>query len=1455
MGSSKKVTVSYWYKLIMHLGWCKGPIDALLEIRGGDRTAWKGHQTTSGDIYINKPDLYGGESAEGGIQGTFEVMMGEPDQMPSAYMASEFGDAQPGYRGRATVLLKGPKIGAGNPYPKPLFFKLERFFKGWDDNVVWYPEKVKIGLKPAASLAVYFAIDLSGSMDTITGNGQSRLTNMKTALNAALDSIRDTVVSAGGSADIMLSGFGEHPDVRESIFFRRASTANVNALKAWVSSRTARMTETDFTPGLMDAPAFFSGAPSFSTKICFFITDGIPGLSDASMTPMQIAEASRAIVDSLGGVPTYGINIDLTDTTYTAVVDNTPSDDVPVVAGGDPSALTSVLTGAMAGLFGMNPAHIIYDSITSRRENGGMEEPAVRVNDASFRAAADKLYAEGFGLCCTWHGGESAEQFQQRICNVIGGSVTQSRLDGQYYLDLLRDVANPLLLPTITDDDILDWEDEPAVPSESINQIQVKWFDPETREERITTPVQALGAIEEAGGLIADIREYYEIPVESLALRVAQRDLQSVATALRKFTFSCTRKAFDLRPGMQVRLLCPKRGFADVIAVIGDIDYGDFANDDISIVALQDVFSLPESAFVDPQEGLGPPSSTDPVNITDQTAVETPYVELVTTLSSADLNALTDESGYLMVGARRPANGTNYRLATRTAGEDYEEYGNGDWTPAASIVEGDPLEDAAPNTDFTLSDARMLDQVVLGTWALWGSEMCRVDALDVSGLTLTLGRAVGDSVPQKHEPGEVIYFIGDWYSTDSREYVDGEIVNAKLMNRTGSGQVPLEAAAELTVEMDGRQARPYPPSNVTLNGEYYPTSVIGDVELAWGERDRVLQADQLISWVDGSVGGEPGQTYSVITVDRSDMSTRYSEDNIVSPYALSPINIPHEARVELFSKRDGLDSYQRVTLDFLYGFDMGGVIGALRNETYQASVVASGAAEPCTWSLSGGALPAGLSLGVTSSSVLPVEGIVSAANGYYTFEITCEDANGIVSSKEFTIGVGTVVTARPFDGPNGSSVYPLLDRAGRSWVQSGAVTNVDNVDAIGGSEANFNGGFLRCDYNADLADFVTQDFTVEFFFRSAGDAGAGRGLVKKGSQNSGGSALSSWLVAHSNLDQRLLFRLSDTGLDGTTAYPEVRSPAITPGVRHHYQASRRGNRIYCHLDGVLSETLDIPPGFTIYNSTSSAAGLVIGSFNSSGNYLGRMDELRIQVGAVRYEEKNFDPPTWACDFPAVKTGTLLHFDGADGATTFTDEVGFSWVRGGSAQISTTQSKFGGSSLRLNGSTDYIQPASGQSRTFLAQQVNMLDFTVELWAYMTSSKTVVFFDERDGTTSAQPALLLFTDTAAPLRPLLHVNGVNVISAASDVLSLNAWHHLAVCRKNGVTRLFVNGTQAGSNYTDSTQYRATNCRIGRTTAASGDARNLVGYIDEFRKMKGVGLYDANFVPPAAPFVYPE
>jgi hypothetical protein len=66
------------------------------------------------------------------------------------------------------------------------------------------------------------------------------------------------------------------------------------------------------------------------------------------------------------------------------------------------------------------------------------------------------------------------------------------------------------------------------------------------------------------------------------------------------------------------------------------------------------------------------------------------------------------------------------------------------------------------------------------------------------------------------------------------------------------------------------------------------------------------------------------------------------------------------------------------------------------------------------------------------------------------------------------------------------------------------------------------------------------------------------------------------------------------------------------------------------------------------------------------------------------------------------------------------------------------------------------------------------------------------------------------------------------------------------------MFVNGTQVGSTYTDSTNYLSASRRpvIG-INGFNETAAPLNGYIDDLRITKGVARYTANFSVPTAAF----
>ncbi len=67
--------------------------------------------------------------------------------MPHSYLLATLGPQVPAWRGIATVVWKGGKYGAMNPYPRPASYKISQNPKGWDHDACWYPEKAAIGMQ------------------------------------------------------------------------------------------------------------------------------------------------------------------------------------------------------------------------------------------------------------------------------------------------------------------------------------------------------------------------------------------------------------------------------------------------------------------------------------------------------------------------------------------------------------------------------------------------------------------------------------------------------------------------------------------------------------------------------------------------------------------------------------------------------------------------------------------------------------------------------------------------------------------------------------------------------------------------------------------------------------------------------------------------------------------------------------------------------------------------------------------------------------------------------------------------------------------------------------------------------------------------------------------------------------------------------------------------------------
>ena len=137
-----------------------------------------------------------------------------------------------------------------------------------------------------------------------------------------------------------------------------------------------------------------------------------------------------------------------------------------------------------------------------------------------------------------------------------------------------------------------------------------------------------------------------------------------------------------------------------------------------------------------------------------------------------------------------------------------------------------------------------------------------------------------------------------------------------------------------------------------------------------------------------------------------------------------------------------------------------------------------------------------------------------------------------------------------------------------------------------------------------------------------------------------------------------------------------------------------------------------------------------------------------------------------------------------------------------------------------------------------------DFTIEFWVLQSvrNSTASLYGGRRDADNEVAPVIYLNSGVVT-----YYTAGSNRITG-SYALSLNSWHHIAISRASGSTKLFVNGVQEGSTYSDSNSYVA---KLNRPTiGAEGRifANNpLNGYLSNVRVVKGTALYTGTFTPP--------
>ena len=282
---------------------------------------------------------------------------------------------------------------------------------------------------------------------------------------------------------------------------------------------------------------------------------------------------------------------------------------------------------------------------------------------------------------------------------------------------------------------------------------------------------------------------------------------------------------------------------------------------------------------------------------------------------------------------------------------------------------------------------------------------------------------------------------------------------------------------------------------------------------------------------------------------------------------------------------------------------------------------------------------------------------------------------------------------------------------------------------------------------------------------------------------------------------------------------------------HHIAITRTGGNVYTFFNGVLTSTTAVTTQ-TIYQSANS---FVVGTSQTSNYFNGYISGFRFLKGTALYTSTftvPSSPPT-----AISNTQLLMNYTNAG----IIDSVSQNQLETvGSAQVSTTQSKFGGASMSFAGNGGVVNMTSQQTKS-----IGSGDFTVEFWMYPTSSgatQGLCCIGNYPGAFAGEFNIYYNVSSNGLIRAqFAYGNAINSVST----IVLNTWTHVAVSRSGGTLRLYLNG-----NFQNSV---ASTDVINTSGFSVGQAYpNLAqeyytGYIDDFRLTTGIGRYTQNFTPP--------
>ena len=240
---------------------------------------------------------------------------------------------------------------------------------------------------------------------------------------------------------------------------------------------------------------------------------------------------------------------------------------------------------APIGPLDMNPAHIIREVITD--EQWGMRRPESEIDETSFKAAANALFSEGFGLSAAWATPGRYSEFIQEILRHIDGVLYEEPTTGKHVLRLIREDYDVEELEVFGPDDIISIQRQRPAAFELSNRVTVEYSDRGVERKRTVKADDQASQI--LRGTIQDTVKYHFCYSAQTASRLAARDLLSLSAPLASVEMRVPySKGESLRPADVIIIEYPAKGIPRMVLRVSECQ-SPSVNDDSQAIVIKGV--------------------------------------------------------------------------------------------------------------------------------------------------------------------------------------------------------------------------------------------------------------------------------------------------------------------------------------------------------------------------------------------------------------------------------------------------------------------------------------------------------------------------------------------------------------------------------------------------------------------------------------------------------------------------------------------------------------------------------------------------------------------------------------------------------------------------------------------------------------------------------------------------